>query len=127
MMGTIKGLFHAAAKVLARRDHDERPQSRRRRGENVGGFRRLARGLLRTVFKRGAAARGRYGVLRDPPPVQASPANTITVPAEYLYADLDWNAFDIANPLHDHGDVFDNDGSFDSYFDTVKEYLSPGL
>jgi hypothetical protein len=66
-------------------------------------------------------------MLRDRPTVPAMRADTISIPAEFLYADPDWNVFDVTNPLYDHGGGFENDGSFDSRFDTVNEYLSPGV
>ncbi len=79
------------------------------------------------MFRSSTAARGCYAVLRSVPAVPTTPTSAISTPAEFLYADPDWNVFDIANPLHDHGGGFENDGSFDSGFDTVNEYLSPGL
>jgi hypothetical protein len=111
-----------------RRDEDEpQPQARRRSGETEGDFRKLARQIVRAVSKVGAAARGRYAALRDAKPVQPEAANTISVPAEFLYADPDWNVFDIANPLYDHGGGFDDSSDFDSRFDTKHEHLSPGF
>lgn len=128
--GAIKGLFREAVKVLMRRNEAEPPPARRRSGETEGDFRRLARQIVRTVSKVGAAARGRYAALRgDAKPVQASAAreNTISIPAEFFYGDPDWNVFDIANPLYDHGDSFDDGSDFDSGFDTESEHLSPGF
>lgn len=79
------------------------------------------------MFRGGVAARGRFALLRDAPSVPATPANTISIPAEFVYAHPDWNVFDISNPLHDHGGGFENDEGFDSKSDTINEYLSPGL
>jgi hypothetical protein len=100
---------------------------RRRSGKTEGAFCTVARGLLRAMFRGRTAARGRYAAFRDPPAMPATPTSAISIAAESLYADPGWNAFDISNPLHDHSGGFENDGSFDSTFDTVNEYLSPGL
>jgi hypothetical protein len=110
-----------------RRDEAEPPPARRRSGETEGDFRKLARQIVRAVSTVGAAAQGRYAALRDAKPVQPEAANRISIPAEFLYADPDWNVFDIANPLYDHGDSFDDGSNFDSGFDTIGEHLSPGL
>jgi hypothetical protein len=119
----INGLFREVKTMLRRAAAAPQPRQRRRRGETEGEFRRLARKLVRAVSKVGAAARGRYAVLRDAPPVPATPASTISIPAEFFSADPDWSVFDITNPFYDHGDSFD-DGSG---FDATSEYLSPGL
>jgi hypothetical protein len=117
--------------VLHRAEDEPPPQARRRSGETEGEFRKLARKLLPAVFKGGAAARGRFAALQDAKPVPATPAtaraDTISIPEEYLYADPDWNVFDITNPLYDHGDSFDDGSSFNSGFDTTHEHLSPGF
>ena len=110
-----------------RRNEAEPPPARRRSGETEGDLRKLARQIVRAVSKVGAAARGRYAALCNGPAAPATPTSGITVPAEFMYADSDWNTFDISNPLYDHSNGFENDGSFDSRFDTVNEYLSPGL
>lgn len=124
--GAIKRLFYAAARIVAHRDEAAPPApSRRRSGKTEGDFYRVARRILHAVSRCGAVARGRYAVLGDAPAMPATPASAISIPAEFMYADPDWNACDITNPLYDHSGGFENDG--DNGFDTVNEYLSPGL
>jgi hypothetical protein len=125
----IKGLFREAKAMLRRADVTPQPKQRKRTGETEGDFRKLARQIVRAVSKVGATARGRYAALREAKPVQATTAreSTISVPAEFFYADPGWNVFDIANPLHDHGDSFDDSSNFDSAFDARSEHLSPGF
>lgn len=123
----IKGLFREVKTMLRRAAAAPQPRQRRRKGETEGDFRRLARKLVRAVSKIGAAARGRYAALRDASPVPATPTSTISIPAEFFYADPDWNVFDIASPFYDHGDSFGDSSNFDSPLDTMNEHLSLGL
>lgn len=124
---TIKGLFRAARNALTRRDEAEPPPPRRRRGETEGDFRKLGRKLA--VSAKAAAAgvaRGRYAALQPTkPPVPAVASGTAAIPAEFLSADPDWNAFDITNPWYDPG--FESDADFDSGFDAQSHHIAPQL
>jgi hypothetical protein len=125
--GVIRGLFRDAIKAVT--CPNPKPKPKRRTGETDKGFVAVCRTMLHRLAKTGAAARGRYAALQPAPKAQASAAreNTISIPAEFFYADPADCVFDIANPLYDHGDSFDDSSDFYSAFDTEQNYLSPHL
>jgi hypothetical protein len=118
-------VIRAAFKAMTCRSSNPLPKPRRRRGETDKG---IVATCLTMLHKTAAAARGPYAALQPAPKVQDSAAreNTISVPTEFFYVDPDWNMFDIANPLYDHGDnAGNNDHWYEEDFSAKQDHFYP--